>query len=481
MKTRRRQGGDILVAAMLTGLIKASLMTGLTTGAMAMVMTGPGPGPGPGLGAGEAVGAALTVENSPANSPTSGKPFNRIEDIQFGETDDAVRIAFVCTERCDIVPDGAGADVFGAYGLFDISLSDRSQHIRSIKITPAQSGSHMLLEPRSSLVLMSVEPCTIHGSASVCLDYKVNETGSASEGALALRDGGPTADIAAAEMVGKAASSPDAAKSRGDGESGGQTGHARHLEVGDALSRLDGQIADLQKQVDAELAGGQPPALREGAEILARSDSIPATDPDAAPILGTLRPTTLRTTNLRPASFPPATLLRPERLSPPIQTAPEPRALETSESASKSGANIDAASGDIGASTSSSLSISARAEEIVSAGFDFRGESENILGFTLGEERCRDARQRLQKDAWAIDAMVEGAFCKALSGQLDAADDDFSRLLDYAPRHMEALVGRGLVAAERGDINQARGFLSDSLASAPPWSAQRINEALSRL
>jgi hypothetical protein len=113
--------------------------------------------------------------------------------------------------------------------------------------------------------------------------------------------------------------------------------------------------------------------------------------------------------------------------------------------------------------------------------FDFAREMAAILGKTNDAGTCEGAAARLSADAWALDAMVDAAFCKAAAGRTEDADADFARLLAYTPDNHEALVGRGLIALQRGERTRGLDFLQEALNALPPIAeSDRIAEAMAR-
>lgn len=115
------------------------------------------------------------------------------------------------------------------------------------------------------------------------------------------------------------------------------------------------------------------------------------------------------------------------------------------------------------------------------ARFDFAREMTAILGKRNDPATCEGASARLTADAWALGAMVDLAYCKAASGALEAADDDFERLLAYTPDNYEALVGRGLIALARGERTRGMDFLQEALNALPPIAeSERIAAAMAR-
>lgn len=113
--------------------------------------------------------------------------------------------------------------------------------------------------------------------------------------------------------------------------------------------------------------------------------------------------------------------------------------------------------------------------------FSIRNEAAEILGKSLDAGACEGARARLQADAWALDAMIDLAFCKAMEGKLEEADADFARLLAYTPDNYQALVGRALIAIAGGDREKGLALYQDALEALPPIAeSDRIVEAMQR-
>lgn len=115
------------------------------------------------------------------------------------------------------------------------------------------------------------------------------------------------------------------------------------------------------------------------------------------------------------------------------------------------------------------------------AAFDFMTEAVAILGKSFDVGACEGAKQRLAADAWALDAMIDHAFCKAADGALDEADADFERLLAYTPDNYEALVGRGLIAIAEGERQRGQDLFQEALNALPPIAeSDRIVSAMER-
>ena len=106
--------------------------------------------------------------------------------------------------------------------------------------------------------------------------------------------------------------------------------------------------------------------------------------------------------------------------------------------------------------------------KILQRSFSLKDQAKTILGKSLDVGGCEGAQARLNRDAWALDAMIDVGFCKAASGEIEEADRLFTRLLAYTPDNYEALVGRALIAVENGETGDARKYFQDALNALPP-------------
>ncbi|MEM9014246.1 MAG: hypothetical protein AAGB02_03970, partial [Pseudomonadota bacterium] len=113
---------------------------------------------------------------------------------------------------------------------------------------------------------------------------------------------------------------------------------------------------------------------------------------------------------------------------------------------------------------------------------DLRKDAARILGKEFTTSACEEAASTLQKDAWALDAMVELGYCEAIAGNATRADEIFSRLLEYTPDNYQALVGRALLAAQSEDRNTAQAYFQEALNALPPVAeSNRIVSLMARL
>jgi len=123
-----------------------------------------------------------------------------------------------------------------------------------------------------------------------------------------------------------------------------------------------------------------------------------------------------------------------------------------------------------------------KAQALIAGGLDVGAAAGEILGRSFGVGECSGAEARLRTDAWALDAMVDVGFCRAIAGDLEAADGVFIRLLEFTPDNYEALVGRALIAARAGEKGVARKYFQDALNALPPIEeSDRIVKAMAEL
>lgn len=123
-----------------------------------------------------------------------------------------------------------------------------------------------------------------------------------------------------------------------------------------------------------------------------------------------------------------------------------------------------------------------KTEALIGARVDIGAEAAQILGRTFGASECAEADAKLKADAWALAAMVDIGFCEAIRGNLAAAEGVFERLLAYTPDNYEALVGRALIAARKGERSEAEREFQQALNALPPIAeSDRIVAAMARL
>jgi hypothetical protein len=174
-------------------------------------------------------------------------------------------------------------------------------------------------------------------------------------------------------------------------------------------------------------------------------------------------------------------LLSLPQFAPPERLAPPTKQDGNGNDEKKTSDVLGAMSGKIEVGRPSLVSVDRAATLGQGAVFDLKSEATEILGKSFGVGVCEGARARLMGDAWALDAMIDLAFCKAGDGQLEEADADFARLLNYTPDNYQALVGRGLIALAQGDRDKGLELYQDALNALPPIAeSDRIVAAMER-
>ena len=357
------------------------------------------------------VDAALLLAGSAAAvfavAAIAAEPGEKLEDVQIGERGDILRVALICSTRCDVVPD-AGVDfrINGVIADLNVDLGARSALARRLTIAADKGSSLVTIDAGARINEARVVTCSSDSGLAPCIEYRF-EPG--------VRAAGKAAPAAA-----KSASRPPAI--RGDSAGASQL---RGAENKDDLPFIGAII----------LSPG--PALRDDP-----ADGV-----------------------LHLPQFAP-----PERFAPP-KTAKPP----AGEAAGALPANVAIA-------RPSQIAVD-RAEALgAGATIDIKREASEILGKTFSVGACEGAKARLQGDAWALDAMIDLAFCKAAGGMLEEADADFARLLAYTPDNYEALVGRGLIAIASGKREAGHTYFQDALNALPPIAeSDRIVEAMNRI
>lgn len=335
----------------------------------------------------------------------AAEPALKLEDVQIGERGDILRVALICSTRCDVVPD-AGVDfrINGVIVDLDVDLAKKSALARRLTIAAANGSSLVRVDTGARINEARVVTCRSDSGLAPCIEYRFER------------------ENRAAEPAAPAASAPPIKPTIRD----------------DGAGKADAPAAENPEE---------PPFI--GAIILAPGPML--RDEPAAGAL-------------RLPKFAP-----PERLAPPqssLQPAGEP---------------VGALPAGLGIGRPSLIAVD-RAEALgQGASFDIERETAAILGKTFSIGACEGAKARLQGDAWALDAMIDLAFCKAADGKLEEADADFARLLAYTPDNYEALVGRGLVAFASGEREKGLAYYQDALNALPPIAeSDRIVEAMRR-
>ncbi|MDZ7629186.1 MAG: hypothetical protein U5J99_12375 [Parvularculaceae bacterium] len=366
---------------------------------------------------------------------------DRLQDIQIGENGAILRVALVCRGSCDVSP-SADAAAFGSFVLtgiresLDIDLTGRGGLAQRLLLKPIEGGSLLSIEASAGLNAAHVIDCRTESGPARCIDFRFDRAGAHSAAALP-RTGERLAPAARRAIAPKPA--------------GG-------LRAEPSTPLPTPRVAP-KRQAPTPAPQLIPEPVTPGL----RSEARPALPP-GAPFVGAV---VLETKKARRDPLQERLVVPdfapPERLSPPKSVRPiVPRAADTLATARME--------------TLKELFSAPRAET-----FNLAHEMTAITGKTADPATCEGAAARLSADAWALEAMVDLAFCKAAKGDLDAADDDFTRLLAYTPDNHQALVGRGLVAIAEGDRARGLEFLQEALNALPPIAeSDRIVAAMDR-
>ncbi|MGF1543832.1 MAG: hypothetical protein ACFB00_04925 [Parvularculaceae bacterium] len=436
--------------------------------------------------------AAFFASAASAAAAADAAP-NRLLDVQFGETRDRLRIAFVCAKPCVVTrgPDG-GVLLEGVETELTFDLAEKSRYATALRFEPAGVASVVRLDAETSLTSTDARRCAVGERAATCVDFLL--AGGAVASAVAPRPATtPTAasiEPAIAERIDPPTSRETVAAPE-DAPQSAPLDNAQTLSEtpttaapstgGQADNDTDDGDTDEGDLDEGEADGGGAPALRW--QAAGATDAV-ATSGAPLPILGAAVEATPAPALKAPEApgrfeFPP-----PTRFAPPLEslvapagtTSPGPEPAPVS--APKKTALIDRPR--IAAPTPAAYA-SPFPETPAAGAIDIGEEAAEILDVPLGETACAEAATRLQGDAYALDAMVMVGFCKASDGDLAAADANFRRLLAYTPDNYEALVGRALIAAKEGQAGAARTYFQAALDAVPPIEeSERIADALRR-
>ncbi len=366
--------------------------------------------------------------------PEAG-PRNALRDLQLGETDALLRIAFVCATPCPVVkrPDGS-LILDGVDADIALDLAARSRHVKSIALIAMGRSSRISFDLEAEFGDPEVSRCKADGRAATCLDFTRTDI------VLAAAPNGSTAPTTPPPPPRQAAAL------RAPTELAENTADLPIL--GAAMTPKPKDWERVAEALAPPTRFG-PPAETASDFDEAASEAAPALDSDEA-------------TEENVAEKPEALLVQPPTLA---AREAEPR-VETPAAAA---APAQLASFDPPSPPQSDAP-------------DIPLAAQDILGISVDAVACEEAEATLSADAWALDAMVAIGFCKAAKGDIEAAEADFTRLLEYTPDNYRALVGRALIAATRGERVQAERLFQDALNALPPIDeSNRIVDAMAQL
>ncbi|MEL7485694.1 MAG: hypothetical protein AAGJ87_00605 [Pseudomonadota bacterium] len=392
--------------------------------------------------------AGLVAAGAAGAVAAVGAGQNALRDVQVGERGRLMRIALVCEKSCQVNQrDDGGFMIAGVQSDLEIPLAGRSRQARALTFQPGANGSIMTVLAEQPIVSASTSDCSVRGGAASCVDLTfaevVAETASPPSGPVA------TAPTAVAKIA---------------GESG----------VDRAAERTAPAIA--QARVTAPAIKPATTAPSTSTWQSAPAVALKSARETAKPLEVAAPPSIASPSTASPST--PRRAVQTAPAKPTLRAAPRENVLsfDTLREATPTLATLRAAA----APTTSVAAPSLRSGD--AAPIDLRQRTQVLLGRSYDAASCRQAQDRLNDDAWALDAMVDVGFCKALSGDLAQADALFARLLDYAPDRYDALLGRAMIAERAGEKGVARKYYRDALNASPPAeSAERIAQSISDL
>lgn len=114
--------------------------------------------------------AALAAEPRPSPARQS------LEDVQIGEQGAVLRVALICTTRCEIAP-GADASfvVSGVAADLDIDLAARSALARRLTVKPAAGGSVLKVVSAARLNEARIVDCVSDSGPAPCVEFRFEQ------------------------------------------------------------------------------------------------------------------------------------------------------------------------------------------------------------------------------------------------------------------------------------------------------------------
>jgi len=113
-----------------------------------------------------------------AGPPASGG----LEDVQIGERGDRVRIAFICSARCEIErAAGDGFRIRNVAATLDVDLSGRSALIEYLRVTPTDGGSLVRIGAAAPPAEARIIDCASDTGPAPCLDLRFQSRAAMTE------------------------------------------------------------------------------------------------------------------------------------------------------------------------------------------------------------------------------------------------------------------------------------------------------------
>jgi len=103
----------------------------------------------------------------------AAEPQQSLEDVQIGEQGETLRVALICTTRCEIAPDAAASfRVNGVAADLDIDLAARSALARRLTIRPAEGGSVLKVVSAARLNEARIVDCISDSGPAPCIEFR---------------------------------------------------------------------------------------------------------------------------------------------------------------------------------------------------------------------------------------------------------------------------------------------------------------------
>ena len=117
---------------------------------------------------------ALTVAyaSDDVTAESGGHVDNRLQDIQIGEKEQFTRIALICRQPCAVVQEGEGFLISNLRDTLSINIDGTSNNADLLMVEEVNAGSFLTIKSDKALLRSHIDPCTIRGSAAVCIDLE---------------------------------------------------------------------------------------------------------------------------------------------------------------------------------------------------------------------------------------------------------------------------------------------------------------------
>ena len=96
-----------------------------------------------------------------------------LEDVQIGEAGDILRVALICSARCDVTP-GEGVDflIEGVSAALDLDISGRSALADRLSIAPGAGASVLRIDAARSVDSARVVTCSSDTGLAPCVEFR---------------------------------------------------------------------------------------------------------------------------------------------------------------------------------------------------------------------------------------------------------------------------------------------------------------------